>query len=252
MTINHQIPEDTERSPAWSTAGYDTAHVNVGRSERCLSMLLGSALLLSAMRPRTRLLWLLAGGALILRGATGRCPIFSSLGIDTTTARLHPATSVPHQRGIRVEDSILIHKPAEQLYRFWRSLENLPRFMSQHVAVDTRSHWTVQSLSGATFEWDAEIINDIPNELIAWRSLAGADLDHAGSVHFERVPDGSDATKVKVVLEYRPPAGKLGFGIAKLFGQEPGQVITKDLRRLKQLMEPGEIDTVEGQPHGST
>lgn len=124
--------------------------------------------------------------------------------------------------------------------------------MSGHVAVErrdgARSHWRVRSLAGKTFEWDAEIINDVPDELLAWRSLEGADLDHAGSVHFQ--PVSGNATLVKVILEYRPPAGRLGAQIARLFGQEPGQVLGSDLRRLKQLLEIGEIPSVEGQPRG--
>jgi uncharacterized membrane protein len=126
--------------------------------------------------------------------------------------------------------------------------------MSQHVSVerrdDTRSHWKVASIAGAVFEWDAEIVNDAPNELLAWRSLDGADLDHAGSVHFES--DGRGGTRLKVVMEYRPPAAKWTAGVAWLFGQEPGQVLERDLRRLKQLLETGEIPSVQGQPHGAT
>jgi uncharacterized membrane protein len=184
----------------------------------------------------------LAGAALIYRGVTGRWPLANLLGFNRDEQR-HPATSVPHETGIKVERSIMIHKAPDEIYRFWRDLENLPRFMTQHVSVDPgtddqRSHWKLKSLAGKTFEWDAEIINDIPNQLLAWRSLEGADLDHAGSVHFE--PADGDATRVSVILEYRPPVGKLGAGVARLFGQEPSQVIDRDLQRLKQLLETGE------------
>jgi uncharacterized membrane protein len=192
----------------------------------------------------------LAGGALVYRRVTGRWPLATLLGFNGATERRHPATSVPHETGIKVERSILIDKAPEEIYRFWRDLENLPRFMSQHVAIERqagneRSHWTVRSLAGTTFEWDAEIINDIPNELLAWRSLEGADLDHAGSVHFE--PDERGGTRVSVILEYRPPAGRVGAGVARLFGQEPSQVIGKDLARLKQLMETGQVDSSQAQ-----
>ena len=201
---------------------------------------------LRTMRPGRVLPLALAGGALLYRGVTGRWPMAKLLGLHGQEYR-HPATSVPHETGIKVEHSIVIDKAPEEIYRFWRNLENLPRFMSQHVAVDRlagdqRSHWRVKSFAGQTFEWDAEIINDIPNELLAWRSLEGADLDHAGSVHFERDErGGTGGTKVSVILEYRPPAGKLGAGVARLFEQEPSQVINKDLNRLKQLLETGEI-----------
>lgn len=191
----------------------------------------------------------LAGGALLYRGLTGRWPLAKLLGLRGREYP-HPATSVPHETGIRVEESIVIDKTPEEIYRFWRNLENLPRFMSQHVAVDRlagdqRSRWTVKTFAGQTFEWDSEIINDIPNELLAWRSLQGADLDHAGSVHFEASATGG--TKVSVILEYRPPVGKLGAGVARLFGQEPSQVVNKDLNRLKQLLETGDVAAREDQ-----
>jgi len=196
-----------------------------------------------APRARGILPLALAGGALIYRGVTGRWPLAKLLGLDGSEKRQHAATSVPHGTGIKVERSIAIDKAPEEIYRFWRNLENLPRFMSQCVAVEPidggeRSRWTVKSLAGKTFKWEAEIINDVPNELLAWRSLDGADLDHAGSVHFE--PDEPGRTRVSVILEYRPPAGQLGAEVARLFGQEPSQVIDKDLQRLKQLMETGE------------
>jgi uncharacterized membrane protein len=168
MTINQQTQSQFESVVAPARDRGDAGHINVASSERWLSLLLGSSLLLlGAARPKTRVPWVLASGVLLFRGATGRCPLYDLLGINTTNAYPHPATSVPHQRGIRVEDSIQINKPADELYRFWRSFENLPRFMTQHVAVercdgDTRSHWRVKSVGGTTFEWDAEIINDIP------------------------------------------------------------------------------------------
>jgi uncharacterized membrane protein len=98
----------------------------------------------------------------------------------------------------------------------------------------------MKSVAGTEFQWDAEIFNDKAGELIAWRTLEGADLDHAGSVHFERLP-GDRGTEVKVVMEYRPPAGKLGVAVAKVMGEEPEQVIDTDLRRFKELMETGVV-----------
>ena len=102
----------------------------------------------------------------------------------------------------------------------------------------------VRTIGNAELSWDAEIVNDVPNELIAWRTVDNADVDHAGSVRFERT---GSATRVKVTMEYRPPAGKLGVGLAKLFGQEPQQMIESDLRRFKQLMESGENISAGGQ-----
>src|SRR5207249_522508 len=143
-----------------------------------------------------------------------------------------------------------------ELYEYWRKLENLPSIMSHLKEVraidEKRSHWIAKapSLAGGSVEWDAEIINDEPNALIAWRSLPGADVDNAGSVRFVPAP-GDRGTEVKVVIDYIPPAGKVGSWVAKLFGEEPQQQIMEDLRKFKRVMETGEFATTKGQPRGS-
>ena len=113
----------------------------------------------------------------------------------------------------------------------------------------THSHWVAKAPDGRDVAWDAEIINDKENELIAWRSIGDADIDNAGSVHFTPAPGGR-GTVVKVVLEYNPPAGKAGKFVAKLFGEDPDTQVREDLRHLKEIMEAGEIPTTEGQPSG--
>jgi uncharacterized membrane protein len=112
-----------------------------------------------------------------------------------------------------------------------------------------RSHWVAKGPAGTSIEWDAEIINEIPNELIGWRSLEGSDVAHAGSVHFTAAP-GKRGTYLEVILRYDPPGGKLSAKVAMLFGEEPSLQIGSDLRRLKQLLETGEIATTDGQPRG--
>jgi len=212
--------------------------------QRWVATLLGAGLLLGATMRRSVPL-ALAGGVLLYRGATGRWA-FSEVFGWSDTEKPNATTSVPHETGIRVERSIVIDRPARELYDFWRDLENLPRFMSHVIEVKQRgenhSHWKVKSLAGTTLEWDAEIINEIVNELIAWRSLEGSAVDHAGSVHFEADPRGG--TTVKVILEYRPPAGKLSAGVARMFGQEPAQLIEQDLHRFKEIIERGERPSV--------
>jgi uncharacterized membrane protein len=156
-------------------------------------------------------------------------------------------------RAIRVAQAITINRSPEEVYRFWRDFQNLPRFMKRLESVqatgDKRSHWVAKAPAGTTVEWDAEITEDRPNELIAWRSLEGADVDNVGSVRFERAPGGR-GTVVKVNMQYSPPAGAIGAGVAKLFGEDPEWQIKNALRRFKQLMETGEIITTEGQPAG--
>jgi uncharacterized membrane protein len=154
---------------------------------------------------------------------------------------------------IRMAQSVTINRSPEEIYRFWRDLQNLPRFMKHLESVratgDKRSHWAAKAPAGRTVEWDAEITEDRPNELIAWRSLEGADVDSVGHVRFERAPGGR-GTIVKVEMQYSPPAGRVGATVAKLLGVGPEWRIKDDLRRFKQLMEVGEIITTEGQPAG--
>jgi uncharacterized membrane protein len=155
---------------------------------------------------------------------------------------------------LRLEKSIIVNRSPQECYRFWRDVESFPRFMSHVESVRTtdenRQHWTVKGPAGSHVEWDAEILADEPGELLAWRSLAGADVDNAGSVRFEAAPGGR-GTIVRVALQYRPPAGAAGEMLAKLFGEEPSQQIDEDLRRFKWLIETGEIPTTVGQPSGA-
>ncbi|MFN6538954.1 MAG: SRPBCC family protein [Nostoc sp. EkiNYC01] len=154
---------------------------------------------------------------------------------------------------IKVEKTLTIDKPAEELYRFWHNFENLPSFTKHlkdvKVYNDKRSHWVTSGPLGTTLEWDADIIEDRPNELISWTSVEGADIANSGYVRFK--PTFNDrGTEVKVVTEYNPPGGAIGDAIAKLFGEAPEQQLGDDLRRFKMLMETGEIATTEGQPKG--
>jgi uncharacterized membrane protein len=180
--------------------------------------------------------------------------MYEAAGINTagTTedSRKSPVVSVPADRGIKVEESIVINNRApEELYRFWRNFENLPRFMDHLESVTmqgaTRSHWVAKAPAGTSVEWDAEVYNEKEGELIAWRSLSGSDVDNAGSVHFTAAP-GGNGTEVRVVLKYDPPGGVVGANIAKLFGEEPSQQIREDLRRFKQLMETGAAGSTTG------
>ena len=145
---------------------------------------------------------------------------------------------------IRTKRSITVRRPVEEVYAFWRDFEKLPRFMrhleSVTVTGDRRSHWVAKAPAGKTVEWDAETVEDRPNELIAWRSLPGADVYNAGTVQFQPAVGGRE-TEVRLTLEYHPPFGKLGSKIAMLFREEPGQQVQDDLRHFKQVMETGEV-----------
>jgi uncharacterized membrane protein len=145
--------------------------------------------------------------------------------------------------GIAVQQAITIACSPHEVYTFFRQLENLPSFMSHLESVRSegkRSHWRARGPWGTSVEWDAEVIEEVPDERIAWRSLAGARIPNQGRVQFRPAP-GAGATEVQVELRYDPPAGRLGAAFAKLFGAEPAQQISSDLRRLKQVLETGEV-----------
>src|SRR5579859_4737093 len=154
--------------------------------------------------------------------------------------------SVPHDRGFRVERSIIIRRSPQDLFEFWHNFEHLPRFMNHVKAVTvqgpTRSHWVVKGPAGRDIEWDAEIINDVPFKVIGWRSLDGAVVPNAGSVRFEPLSSGN-GTEVRVELKYMPPAGALGALIASLYGENPEQQLDDDLKRFKDVMETAQASS---------
>ena len=163
-----------------------------------------------------------------------------------------------NHRDMRVTKAITVNRSPDEVYGFWRDFENLPRFMDHLESVQVnggkRSHWKAKAPAGKSVEWDAEIVDDRPNELIAWRSVQGADVDNAGSVRFKPAPGGR-GTEVHVEMEYAPPGGVIGATVAKLFGEEPEQQVGADLRAFKQVMETGEIvrsdASIHSRPHAA-
>jgi len=228
---------------------------NVADLERWLSVIAGSALAAYGLKRRSiaGLAVAALGGALVHRGATGHCMVYESLGVSTAGEHQGQQVSVPYGKGIQVEKAMTVNAAPQTLYAFWRDFENLPRFMrnldSVRVIDSKRSHWVADGPMGIKAEWEAEIINEIPGKLIGWRSVEGSRVDNAGSVHFKPAPGGR-GTEVKVVLRYDPPGGVFGAAVAKIFGDDPDHQVQEDLRRFKQLMETGEIATIEGQPTG--
>jgi uncharacterized membrane protein len=209
--------------------------VNVGHHERIASIALGSGLLAVGLLRRSRIGWGLAatGAMLLYRGLRGFCAIYDLLGIDRATAEQGRRGNL----GVKVERAVSMDEPAEKIYRFWRDFRNLPTIMpnleSVTVHSDRRSHWVVKGPMGTTFEWDAEIINDKANELIAWQTV-GSSIKSAGSVRFEPIPGGS--TMVRVCLQYSPPGGELAHMLTALLGEDPGARIEEDLTRLKEAL----------------
>lgn len=199
---------------------------------RMISGAAGGALLLMGLRKRGVLgLGMAAvGGYLAYRAATGNDPVMAAAGLSGNSAAAKP---------IFVEHSVVIDRPAQDVYDFWRKLDNLPQIMSHLESVtaldEKRSRWVAKAPLGTHVEWEAEIVNDKPGQRIGWHSLPGATVDNAGSVQFESLPNGG--TRVHVALSYRPPAGPLGAAVAKLFGEEPSQQIAEDLQKFKAAFE---------------
>ncbi|MDG4824989.1 SRPBCC family protein [Asanoa sp. WMMD1127] len=146
-----------------------------------------------------------------------------------------------------------IRQPVHVVYEFWRDLENLPTFMAHlervRVTGDRTSRWSAAAPFGTDVAWDAEIIEDVAAEVVAWRSTGDADVPNTGAVRFVRAPDGV-STEVHVVLAYDIPGGAIGKAVARYFGEEPHQQLDDDLRRLKQVLETGEVVRSDGAPWG--
>ncbi len=229
---------------AFSRAAHRPARtINVGTTERLLSVLGGGVLAAFGLSRKTTNGLLLAGlgGALIYRGASGHCDVYQALRLSSADST--DRGTVPARHAIHVEHSITILRPREELFSFWRRLENLPRIMPHLISVKeldgNRSHWVARGLTGP-IEWDAEVFNERSGEMIAWKSCEGAEVATAGSVHFETTP-GDRGTEVRVVMDYIPPAYKLGAGIAWLAGRDAESQIREDLRTFKRIMETGTV-----------
>lgn len=246
----------------WLRLGGNTRALWTLRAIGVREVVTGLGILSQAQQPRW--LWSRVAGDAIDLGllgylGTGKQPLKerAQIGLSAVTAvaALDLASALMARRAQRtfhVHKIVTINRSPQQIYRFWRNLQNLPRFMEHLKAVEPSdggrlSHWVADAPAGSSVEWDAEIVEEVPGSLIAWRSLEGSQVDHNGVVRFEPGPHG---TVVRVELDYRPPAGALGVALAKLSGKSPDQQVESDLHHLKQVLETGEIPTTKGQPFG--
>jgi uncharacterized membrane protein len=247
MQQNRQMVDSTQRAndPARMT------NVNVGKTERYLSLGAGLTLIVLALKAGDWRGLLLAalGGQMIYRGMTGHDAVYSALGLNTSVATNKHAVSVPHEQGVHVTASVTINRSQEDLYNYWRNLENLPMVMPHlervEVLDDKRSRWTAKAPANIPVTWESEIHNEVPFDVIAWRSVGDSMIANAGAVRFKPAPAGR-GTEVHVTFEYTPPAGNLGVTLAKLLGADPEMQTKQGLRRLKQMMEAGEIANNNG------
>jgi uncharacterized membrane protein len=234
---------------SFGTSGFDPESEDTGMMYRVgqAAMLLSGAALV-ALAARQGKSWktlgaaALAGAPLLYKGATGHWPLPQAAAQKAAGA----LATEP------IQASITIGKPASELYAFWRRLENLPQFMNglEQVTVldDRRSHWVGKSPLGVRAEWDAEIVDEREGYLIAWSSLPGSQVHNAGQVVFEETRNGR-GTVVRVTMEVG--GNSLTQAVGKVLGGPTEQQVRENLRRFKQLMEVGEIPTIDGQPHGT-
>ena len=224
MVSNYSNSATQTHAPAWPAA-------NVGHGERLLMLAAGTLLLGYAWRRRLPGLGLTSAG-LIARGAGGYCPAYAALGVDRSDTR----QALSGDRGIHIRESISVAAPAEELYTFWRRLEWLPEVMPHLESVEQidskRSRWTAKAFGQVPVSWEAEIINEVPFETIAWRTLPGEMVQHAGSVVFTPQPAGG--TRVRVHLQYAPPGGRAAAWFAALAGQDPAAMTREGLLALQQ------------------
>jgi uncharacterized membrane protein len=223
-----------------SSPGSAGPGIDVVQAERWGGLLAGGSLALFGLTRRNShgLALAAAGAALIAKGLVG--------------SRFLAATASGAKR-VSVERAVTINRPVEELYRYWRDFRNLPRVMRHLEAVEVlderRSRWVAKAPLGGRVSWEAEVVDDRPNERIAWRSLPDAEIPNSGEVTFREGPVGR-GTEVVVRLRYEPPAGALGKTVAKIAFEEPDQQVREDLRRFKAVMETGEAPTTDGQPSG--
>lgn len=242
--VKRYVEEGLERIPS--------PEQNVGEQERWISLTGGIALALTGLR-RGGLPGMILGalgGMLLYRGASGHCAVYERLGYNTAEpggSRLIP------QRELHVNTSIIIDRPADELYAYWREFQNLPRFMQHVLEVtkydDRRSHWVARTPLGTRVGWDSEVTEDIPNERIRWRSTPDSEVQHHGEIRF-RPATGGRGTEVDVEMSYRPPGGAFGAAVARFLNGLTRYEIQADVRRFKQLMETGEIPTAQRSAEG--
>lgn len=188
------------------------------------------------------------------RLALAATTVLGAGAVDAYAMRRHAGSEpVRATSGVPVSVSIAIGSTPEKLYGFWRKFENLPRFMHHLESVtqidDVTSRWEAKGPVGSRVQWESDVVEDRANELIAWRTRPDSDIQHSGRVMFEDAGKGRGSI-VHVEMVYRAPGGKAGAALARVLGEEPELQIRRDLRRLKQLLETGEVTTTQGQPTG--
>ena len=257
MTSNDDVADLARDDDHASEEVHPGPEVNVGDFERGASIAVGTALValaLSQRRARGAIAFGLLGAYLSWRGVTGHCALYDALDTGSAEDEEDDRLDAGSHDDVSMEAAATIARPPDEVYAYFRRLENVPRFMAFVESVETidetRSRWVARTPGGQVLHWEAEILEDRPGELIAWRSRPGALVHHAGAVRF-RPALGERGTEVRLDVEFEPPGAPLVRALSHLFGAATEYVVDEDLRRLKQLLEAGETATTRGQPQGS-
>jgi len=230
--------------------GLTDGPINLEWPERYISIAAGVKMSLSGLKnifssPFSSILKIGAGGYLLTRGISGHCELYSRIGKNST----EPVN-------VNVRSSFTINKPRQEVYDFWRQLDNLPKFMKHLQSVEVidskRSHWVLKLPANVTIvNWDAEIVHDEPGHAIGWSSLPGSILDNAGKVRFEDGED-SNSTVVDVVISYTPPAGGVGTALGHVLNPVFKNMVDEDVRNFKQYMDvDGTENSLQGHAHSA-
>lgn len=221
-----------------------TGKENIDQGERIISLLAGSFLLYKSLKkigthPFLGLQGAAAGGLMLYRGATGVCPIYKQLDKDTTDPQ-----------AINITEHIVVNAPKDKVYAFWRQLSNLPKFMKhlkEVVELDEKvSLWTANTPGGLVdLNWNAEITREEVGEYLGWQSLEGSMIVNAGKVEFRDTLNGT-GTELHIEIDYFPPAGSVGRGIASLFNGIFERLIREDIQRFKTYAEETDFKQYAG------
>jgi uncharacterized membrane protein len=237
--------------------GHPGPDVNVGGFERGASITVGMALLalaLSKRRAAGALSVGLLGAYLSWRGASGHCALYDALDTGSAEDEEDDRLDAGGHHDVSTDAAVTIALPPDEVYAFFRRLENVPRFMAFIESVrevdQIRSRWVARTPGGRVLHWEAEVLEDRPGELVAWRSRPGALVHHAGAVRFRPAP-GDRGTEVRLDVEFEPPGAPLGRALAHVLGSATEYVAEEDLRRAKQILEAGETATTRGQPRAA-
>lgn len=243
MAVNTTTPENNQVN----VPERGTNIINVDWQERVLSAGVGGYLFAAGLRNLTKkpikgLLQTAIGGFLLYRGSSGNCPVYTSIG---------KSSDAQHATSVNIRTSMIVNKPRNDVYQFWRRLENLPKFMKHLLTVKEldakRSHWeAVIPGNLGTLKWDAEIVKEREGEFIGWQSLPNATIENAGKVEFRDIDNGQ-GTELDVTISYRPPAGQIGSGIASLLNPVFEKLIRQDIMNFKQYTETNDMPVYGGE-----